>query len=308
MVSDICVHFVIPKLVSLSQMPIKVLLTFVWGSGLSSSDFILRLNTAYSEVVHWRQNLFTVPHCSAGHSFIKELSSLYRAYGDSTSLETVALEAAMVLPPLLLQRPHRRSTSHGHKRCLEHRLQLWKDGDLLQLLQEGRTVQQRLQSSRAHSSQDTAKVFARLMFQGKVKAALRLLSSNSRGDFLPLDAAVGNNTVLDELKKKHPTSSPINYDSLINPEFPPSETCHQVIFEGLDEAVIRESCLKTEGAAGPSGIDSAGWRRMCTSFQPASTDLCRSLAFVVLRIAASYVDSVCLSPLLACRLIVGISN
>ena len=133
------------------------------------SDFILRLNTAYSEAVHWRQNLFTVPHCSAGHSFIKELSSLYRAYGDSTSLETVALKAAMVLPPLLLQRPHRRSTSHDHKRCLERRLQLWKDGNLLQLLQEGRTVQRRLQSSRAHSSQDSAKVFAGSCFRERLR-------------------------------------------------------------------------------------------------------------------------------------------
>ena len=76
-----------------------------------------------------------------------------------------------------------------------------------------------------------------------------------------------------------------------------------MIFKGLDGAVIRESCLKTEGAASPSGIDSAGWRRMCTSFQSASTDLCRSLASVVQRIATSYVDPDCLSPVLACRLI-----
>ena len=76
-----------------------------------------------------------------------------------------------------------------------------------------------------------------------------------------------------------------------------------MIIEGLDEAVICESCLKTEGAAGPSGIDSAVWRRMCTSFQSASTDLCRSLAFVAQRIAASYADPDCLSPLLACHLI-----
>jgi len=117
-----------------------------------------------------------------------------------------------------------------------------------------------------YSSQDAARVFAQLMFQGKVKATLWLLSSNSSGDFLPLSAAVGNSTVLDEFKKKHPTSSPINYDSLINPEFPPSETCHQVIFEGLNGAVIRNSLLKTEGAAGPSSIDAAGWWCMCTSF------------------------------------------
>ena len=76
-----------------------------------------------------------------------------------------------------------------------------------------------------------------------------------------------------------------------------------MVSEGLDGAVIRESCLKTEGAACPSGIDSAGWWRMCTSFQSASNDLCRSLASVVQRIAAPYVDPDYLSRLLACRLI-----
>jgi len=122
------------------------------------------------------------------------------------------------------------------------------------------------------------------MFQGKVKAALRLLSFNSSGDFLPFNAAGGNNTVLDKLKKKHPPNQLCFF------EFPPSDTCHQVIFEGLDGTVIRNSCLKTEGAAGPSGIDAAGWRRMCTSFHSASTDLCSSLVSVAQRIAASYVD------------------
>ena len=39
-----------------------------------------------------------------------------------------------------------------------------------------------------------------------------------------------------------------------------------------DGVVIRNSCLKTDGAAGPSGIDAAGWRRMCTSFQSTSAD------------------------------------
>jgi len=70
------------------------------------------------------------------------------------------------------------------------------------------------------------------MFQGKVKAALQLLSSSSRGDILPLNASVGDSTVLNELKTKHPTSS-IHYSSillLINPLFPQSETCHEVIF------------------------------------------------------------------------------
>ena len=96
---------------------------------------------------------------------------------------------------------------------------------------------------------------------------------------------------------------PINYDALIDPKLPSSETCHEVIFEGLDGVVIRNSCLKTDGAAGPSGIDAAGWRRMCTSFQSASADLCDSLASVAIRMASTYVNPHGLSPLLACRLI-----
>ena len=30
--------------------------TFIWGSSLSSSEFISRLNITYSQVVHWKQN------------------------------------------------------------------------------------------------------------------------------------------------------------------------------------------------------------------------------------------------------------
>ena len=35
-----------------------------------------------------------------------------------------------------------------------------------------------------------------------------------------------------------------------------------MIFEGLDGVVIRDSCLKTDEAAGLCGIDAAGWRRI----------------------------------------------
>ena len=77
-----------------------------------------------------------------------------------------------------------------------------------------------------------------------------------------------------------------------------------MIFEGLDGVVIRNSCLKTDGAAGPSGIDAAVFLHpMCTSFQSASADLCDSLASVARRMASTYVNPHGLSPLLTCRLI-----
>ncbi len=48
--------------------------------------------------------------------------------------------------------------------------------------------------------------------------------------------------------------------------------------------------INTKGAAGPSGIDTQGWRRLCTSFKSASHDLCRALASVAKRICTSLVD------------------
>ena len=64
--------------------------TFIWGSGLASSVLICWSNITYSEVVHWKQNSYTVPPCKAGYSFIEELSSLFKSYSDFTSLEMVA--------------------------------------------------------------------------------------------------------------------------------------------------------------------------------------------------------------------------
>ena len=58
-----------------------------------------------------------------------------------------------------------------------------------------------------------------------------------------------------------------------------------------------------DGAAGPSGLDAAAWKRLCTSFKTASADLCDSLASTAKRICSCYVDPKGLSSFVACRLI-----
>ena len=58
-----------------------------------------------------------------------------------------------------------------------------------------------------------------------------------------------------------------------------------------------------EGAAGPSGLDAAAWKRMCFSFLSTSSDLCEAVASVARRICSSYVDPSGLSALISCRLI-----
>ena len=67
--------------------------------------------------------------------------------------------------------------------------------------------------------------------------------------------------------------------------------------------MIRRAALRTQGSAGPSGLDAYGLRRLCTSFQRASDDLCNSLALVARRLCISCVDPGGVDALVACRLI-----
>ena len=66
---------------------------------------------------------------------------------------------------------------------------------------------------------------------------------------------------------------------------------------------MRKTALKVDGAAGPSGLDAAGWKHFCTSFQSASTDLCDAMASTARRICCSFVDPKSLSAFVACRLV-----
>ena len=224
----------------------------------------------------------------------------YLAYGTASALESVALKAAIVLPILLLQKPSKKSKTKDHIQCLERRLTSWSNGELEELLKEGRAVQHRLprhQSARANLT--LARTFSNFMFTGKCKAALELLSNAQKGGVLhlhdPKDPTLP--TVRDVLVEKHPPPQPATNDCILQEE---TETPHPIIFESLDANVIRSAALKVTGAAGPSGLDAHEWRRLCTSHKGASRDLCSSLASVARRI---FVDPVSVGPLLASRLI-----
>ena len=91
------------------------------------------------------------------------------------------------------------------------------------------------------------------MFQGNFKAALCCLSNHSRRYFLPLTSKVGDSTVFDELMKNNP---PPSTDIPLVAGDTPFESCHPIIFESLDDVVIRKAVLCTKGS---SGMDVQGW-------------------------------------------------
>ena len=80
------------------------------GQGeVGPEEFSQTVCAAYSEAVQWRRNIFSVPSGRSGKAFMSELARLFRAYADGSALESIALTAVMLMPLLLLQRPHQNS-------------------------------------------------------------------------------------------------------------------------------------------------------------------------------------------------------
>ena len=269
-------------------------------------SFAGAVDCAYTEVIHWRRNVFKVPSEKTGKAFAAELSRFLRAYANGSTLETIALKCAMILPFLLLQKPHKTSKAKDHIRRLER----WEAGDMDALLHEGRSIQDHLTAGPQSTSEtQLAQTFAKLMFQGKVKPAMRLLARHGRGGKLNLDDRVpvsstsgGQRTVRDILIDKHPRRKPLKPSAVAK-----SDTCvqapHPVVYEKIDGPMILSVSLKTDGAAGPSGINAAGWKHLLSSFQGESVELCEAVAMLARRISSQYVDPFGLTDFTACRLV-----
>ena len=179
-----------------------------WGP-LEGSEIATKLNEVFLEVARWRRNIFYLPTGKAGEDFIEELSRIFEMFSSGSAFEPVALTMAVVIFPLVLQKPTRDSKAADHKRYLEKRLKAWKTGELDDLLKEGRVIQKRLKRKKKSKSVRKEKRFIQLMEAGKVSAALRCIGSQ--------ETSVLDTTpeVLQQLRDKHPPSENPHIRSLI---------------------------------------------------------------------------------------------
>ncbi|KAK2563765.1 hypothetical protein P5673_012766 [Acropora cervicornis] len=146
-----------------------------WGN-ISYQSLSNDINNIYDEIVHFRKNIFNILSGRAGKMFIDELTFWLKQLNYILELNSIALKAFMVLPSLILQKPSSTSKSKEHSAAIERRLALWKQGDLNLLMKEVRFTQEKFVSSRkAKSVEDISRIFARLVMQGKITAAIKLL-------------------------------------------------------------------------------------------------------------------------------------
>ena len=275
---------------------------------MEAQSFSALIAQAYDEVVHWRMNLFLVPFGKAGKQFVFQLAKLYRAFAEGSALEGIALNASKVLTVLTLQKPYRNSKAKVNSR-LERRLNNWKNGQVDELLAEGRSIQKRNFHggfSPAPSKLDSptlVRSFAKHMFQGRCGAAIRSLSDKgSMGVLSEDDELPSGDSVFDVLRSKHPPAQGLVKEVLSLPEVIPPPPNH-MIYERIDADLIRHADKNTNGAAGPSGLDAHGWRRICCTFKEASDKLYHSLALLARRLCTQFIHPSALAPMLACRLI-----
>ena len=107
-------------------------------------------------------------------------------------------------------------------------------------------------------NQDNSRIL-KLVFEGKIHSALRFLSQNHGGGILNIADRVDgqDRTVLDILREKHPLAGEIDTAALVTTAHEPPEV-HAVLFDRLTGLSIRNAALRTQGSAGPSGVDAAG--------------------------------------------------
>ena len=177
----------------------------------------------------------------------------------------------------LLQNPSKTSKAKDHLKALE-RINLWINGNIDELLLEGETIQSRLHDINTPKSiGELSKKSALLMEKGNANGALKLLASNISNGIIPLDKT------LSLLKQKLPASSGLNEQVLLRGE---KTSVHPVVFEDIDENMVKEAALKTKGGSGHSGLDADRWRKILVSksYGTINVDLRQAFANVIKKI------------------------
>ena len=268
-------------------------------NNVDGPTFVNTIETFYNRTVHWRKNLFLLPSGQAGKSFIKLCTEWLNVYNNNSLYQRIAMKVVMVLPALMLQKPSRKSKTKDHVKVLEERLKLWNEGNLNDLYRHSYTIQKKLQQSKKQrSNEDISRIFSKLMFEGKVKAAMKFLEENAQNCVLQ-----PNNDVIEKLKQLHPAPAADPKVKLLikGPlrKVDPAQYCD------IDEQSILKAANVTKGSGGPSQMDANQWRRMLCSnnFKNEAKDLRESLANFAKKIASETVDPKTLEAYVACRLI-----
>ena len=229
-----------------------------WGSMIGEDTVRSVIKGIYDEVTSWNKNLFLLPRGKAGSEFIKELTRLINLFVNDTKWKNLALTLVHIFIPLMLQKPAQKSKAKQHVAYLLQRLELWKSGHLVLLMNEVRVIQKRLKTDHKVKKESNAKAFCRLMMVGKVGQALKFIDNNS--NIKGVHMLTRN--VKATLATKHPKGIPAPVDVKLDIK---AQAAEPVVFESITAECVEKVAKQINGSGGPTRIDADGWRHILCS-------------------------------------------
>lgn len=162
----------------------------------------------------------------------------------------VAIKAVHVIPNLLLQKLNKSLKTQDHIKALLRRLNLWKKGEICELVREVEAIMGRLSTTKGNKNiSQISRQFSTLMDK---RGALKLLTNNMSIGILPLDQQT-----LNLLHQKHPDAQEADELIIMTGDVP---EVHPILCEGIDENMIKQAAIRTKAWSGRSCMDVDGWR------------------------------------------------
>ena len=120
--------------------------------------------------------------------------------------------------------------------------------------------------------------FVRLIEEEKVNKAIKILEKPNKGGILPL-----SDETIEILQQKHSEASEASDEILLKETH---QEVHPVTYESINSEMVKDAIKRTRGAAGPSGMDTDGWRLILISgnFGNVAEDLRKSIAEMTKRL------------------------
>ena len=209
-------------------------------NGLSGNDLTELVSNIYEDTIRWKKNMFQLPSGKCGKEYIKIVTQWLEFFNKDTTFQGLALKVIMILPNLMLQKPSATSKSKEHSETLQQRIEMWNKGNIQEIWKDGLVIQKKLTSKPQKAPEDVTRIFSRLMFEGKVGAALKFLDENSSNSVLK-----STEQVIHKLRTLHPEASEILAESLMQGPLQEVSSAH---FNNIKEQSILKAASHTHGS------------------------------------------------------------
>jgi hypothetical protein len=172
---------------------------------------------------------------------------------------------------------------------------MWKEGKVKELLSEGAEIQKRLKSSKKRE-EALARGFTRLMMEGKVREALKLVNADT--DVCGVHDM--SDAVKRTLEEKHPAAEQAQAEVLDPGDV---RRVENVVFEGIDASAVQQAAKRTSGSGGPTKITTDMWKNLLCGTGKQSDELADQIAIMARRICTEDIQYEKLDLHWVCRLV-----